>query len=200
VTEQLDQSPAADGIASVADPESGSVGRTVDLPLRRADEFDVYVADRAGDLERLAVMLTGDPDRAERLVRSTLARTYRRWRRIRRRDDPHAYVRRVLVRHFVSWGAPHTGHDAAPTRASEPSVTRTVGLTTAAAERAATWELLSRLTCRQRAVVVLHYYADMPLSRVAAEMGSPEATVAAEAARALEALGTVVPLSPEEPT
>jgi RNA polymerase sigma-70 factor (sigma-E family) len=199
VTEQLDQSPAADDIASIAGPEAPPVGHTVDLPLRRADDFDLFVAEHAPELMRLAVMLTGDPDRAERLVRSTLARSYRRWRRIRRRDDPQAYVRRALVRHYVSWGAPHAGHDAATTPDLGPPFSGEV-LTTSPADRAATWELLSRLSRRQRAVVVLHYYADMPLPMVADEMGSPEATVAAEAARALEALGTVVPLAPQEPT
>jgi RNA polymerase sigma factor (sigma-70 family) len=203
VTEQLDTATAEAEPQADAEPRAdveaaAAVARTVDLPLRRADDFDSVVAQCAPELLRLALLLTGDPDRAERLVRSTLAQSYRRWRRVRRRGDPQAHLRRALVRHYVSWGAPHGAlHSAGPVRADAPAGAAQPGFTTDAGERDATWDLLEQLTRRQRTVLVLQYYAQMPLSDVADEMGYPEATVAAEAERALEMLGTVVPLSPE---
>jgi RNA polymerase sigma factor (sigma-70 family) len=197
VTEQLD-TPTAEAEPQADAEPAAAVARTVDLPLRRAEDFDSVVAQCAPELLRLALLLTGDPDRAERLVRSTLAQSYRRWRRVRRRGDPQAHLRRALVRRYVSWGAPHGApHSAGPVGADARAGAAQAVFTTDAAERDATWDLLEQLTRRQRTVLVLQYYAQMPLSDVADEMGYPEATVAAEAERALEMLGTVVPLSPE---
>lgn len=51
-----------------------------------------------------------------------------------------------------------------------------------------TWELVRGLSRIQRAVVVLHYYEDLPLNEVAAILGRPAATVRSDHRRALDRL------------
>ncbi|GHH70722.1 sigma factor [Promicromonospora soli] len=43
-----------------------------------------------------ALLLSGDPHRAEELVQATFERTYRSWRRARD-GEPRAYARRILL-------------------------------------------------------------------------------------------------------
>ena len=48
-------------------------------------------------LVRLGYGLTGDRQAAEDLAQTALAGTYAAWPRVRRADDPDAYVRRILL-------------------------------------------------------------------------------------------------------
>ena len=154
---------------------------------------------------RLALMLTGDPHRAEDLVQSTLAKTYLHWRRVRRADAPEAYVRKVLVRQYVSWlrlrssgevvGLPAEGAGAEPAGGETDGAS---DLATTLASREAAWALLARLPRRQRAVLVLRYYADMSDEQVAKALGCSVGTVRSNASRGLATLRTVVPDLDEE--
>jgi len=47
-------------------------------------------------------VLTGNPHAAEELVQAALVKTYLRWNKIAH-DQPHAYVRRVMVTTHTSW-------------------------------------------------------------------------------------------------
>ena len=51
-----------------------------------------------------------------------------------------------------------------------------------------TWTQLARLPWAQRAVVVLHYYEDLPLVEVAGLLDRPVATVRSDHRRALDKL------------
>src|SRR5258706_12897991 len=62
----------------------------------RDQEFLDFVRASGRYLLRTAVLLCGDPVRAEELVQATYERTYRSWR-VARDGDPQAYARRVLV-------------------------------------------------------------------------------------------------------
>ncbi len=78
------------------------VGGLRDAPIRgrpvgpRDQEFLDFVRASGRYLLRTAVLLCGDPVRAEELVQATYERTYRSWR-VARDGDPQAYARRVLV-------------------------------------------------------------------------------------------------------
>jgi DNA-directed RNA polymerase specialized sigma24 family protein len=67
------------------------------------DGFAVFVEAREQALQRTAWLLTGDWGQAEDLVQTALIRTWPHWDRIRRRDDPEVYVRRVMVNTWVTW-------------------------------------------------------------------------------------------------
>jgi DNA-directed RNA polymerase specialized sigma24 family protein len=59
--------------------------------------FAQFVVARERALQRTAWLLTGDWALAEDLVQTALVRSWPRWERIRRCDDPEIYVRRAMV-------------------------------------------------------------------------------------------------------
>lgn len=71
-----------------------------------AEGFSQFVEGRERALQRTAWLLTGDWALAEDLVQTALAKSWPRWERIRRRDDPELYVRRVMVNTWASWSPP----------------------------------------------------------------------------------------------
>jgi RNA polymerase sigma-70 factor (sigma-E family) len=151
------------------------------------EEYAALVAARAPALLRLAVMLTGSRLEAEDLLQATLVRTQRHSDRIPGMGAPAAYLRRALVHEHVSGlrrlqrrvrTAPLEGHDVEEVADPVAAVDR----------RDTTWRLLATLPPRQRAVLVLRFYEDLPDGDVAAALGCSESTVRAHAARALAAL------------
>jgi RNA polymerase sigma-70 factor (sigma-E family) len=136
---------------------------------------------------RLALLLTGDRWQAEELLQDSLVRIYERWRRLSRTDDVHAYLRRVLVNNHTSrWRRrrreslvaevpDHAGPDGDASLDAD-------------ALRAA----LRSLPPRQRAVVVLRHYEDLPFREVAEVLGCSVGTVKSQHFRALEKLRCLV--------
>lgn len=66
-------------------------------------DFEEYVAQRHRGLCRFACVLCGDPALAEELVSDTLGNAFARWERVSAADNPHAYVRRMLVNEYLGW-------------------------------------------------------------------------------------------------
>ncbi len=64
--------------------------------LASEDEFAEFVAGALPRLLRFGHLLTGSPAAAEDLVQTALARSLRAWR-MRRIEDPQAFVRKVMV-------------------------------------------------------------------------------------------------------
>lgn len=76
------------------------------------------------------------------------------------------------------------------------SDTESIAVADGAEERArhdAAWALLARLPARQRAVLVLRYYEDLPDSEIASVLGCRASTVRSQAARALATLRAALP-------
>src|SRR3954453_13869405 len=67
--------------------------------------FEEYVTARAGSLVHMALLLTGDHQRAEDLVQTALGRTWPHWSRIVESGEGSydAYVRKVLMTTYLSW-------------------------------------------------------------------------------------------------
>ena len=61
------------------------------------EDFGAFAVSRWPGLVRLAFGLTRDRRAAEDIAAATLARAYVAWRRVRRADDPDAYLRRILA-------------------------------------------------------------------------------------------------------
>lgn len=159
------------------------------------DEFREFVAMRSTALLRLAVLLTGgDRHAAEDLLQIALMKAYGHWSRI---EQPEAYVRQVLYRQQVNrWRL--RGHRAETTVPVLPEPTGETGAAPDTELRIALWAALGRLTRRQRAVVVLRYFEDLPEAEVAALLGCPVGTVRSTAYRSLAKLRALVPeLGPE---
>jgi RNA polymerase sigma-70 factor (sigma-E family) len=140
-------------------------------------------------LFRSAYLLTGNRHEAEDLVQVTLERVALRWQRLG--PAPEAYARRVLyhlqvdrwrLRSFGRETPVGTLPDAAGGEHAEGTDLK---LTLAAA--------LSRLTRRQRAVLVLRYVEDLPEAQTASILDLSVGTVRSTASRALARLRVLCP-------
>jgi RNA polymerase sigma-70 factor (sigma-E family) len=151
-----------------------------------AEGFAQFVAARERALQRTARLLTGDWALAEDLVQTALVRSWPRWERIRRRDDPEIYVRRVLVNTWASW----TRRRWRGERPSESLPDRPVpgDVATEVAVRMAVDSALGSLTDRERAVLVLRVFDDLSEAQVAQVLGCAVGTVKSTMARAVARL------------
>lgn len=153
--------------------------------------FDAFVTARYGALVVLARYISRDPDRAEDVVQEVLGRVYARWSRIRGLDAPDAYVRRMVVRECLSWRRRRSSSEVP----ADPGALPVVGVddgTTRQAERDAMLRYLSRLSTRQRAVLVLRHYEDLPDAQIAEVLGIREVTVRSHAMAGLDRLRVLV--------
>jgi RNA polymerase sigma-70 factor (sigma-E family) len=151
-----------------------------------AEGFAQFVEARQRALQRTAWLLTGDWALAEDLVQTALARSWPRWERIRRRDEPEVYVRRAMVNIWVGWRrrrwrAEHPS-GAVPDRPAAGDL----------AAEAAAWMAvrgaLGSLSDRQRAVLVLRVFDDLSEAQVAQVLGYAIGTVKSTMARAVAIL------------
>lgn len=124
----------------------------------------------------LATLLSGSRAVAEEVVQDVFAAAIPRWDLI---DNHDWYLKRAVVNRVRSLGRRATRAKALPrTREAvtgEPLVDET-------------WRLLRRLPVRQRTVLVLRIYLDLPDEEIAQLMNCPEATVRSLAFRALTTL------------
>lgn len=153
-------------------------------------DFEDFVAVRGDSLMRFALMLTGDPHRAEDLVQTALARVYPRWGRISAMERPEAYVKTVLVHAHLRWWRRRASSEIPMAELREVPTTDP---SAALAARDAAWRLLGSLPRRQRAVLVLRYYEDLPDTDIAAILACQPATVRSLASRALASLRAALP-------
>ena len=137
-------------------------------------------------LLRLALMLSGSRHNAEDLVQSVLARAHRQWERIGGLEHPEAYLRTMVVNEYLGWRRLLKNREVPLAEPIERPAYDDFGARQA--QRDATWRLLTRLPRKQRAVLVLRYYEDLPDQEIAAILGVAPATVRSNAARALATL------------
>jgi len=161
----------------------------------RDAEFEAYMTARQPSLLRTAYLLTGDRHTAEDLVQTALAKLYLSWDKVHRRELVDGYVRRILVNENNSlwrraWKRREVTTDQVPD---------TVGVRdrTDGGERAALWEFVQTLPKKQRAVIVLRYYEDLPEAEVAEILGVSVGTVKSQASRALASMRARVGDRPE---
>jgi RNA polymerase sigma-70 factor (sigma-E family) len=158
--------------------------------MRAADElaFEQFVADRSGDLMRLAVLLAADRGHAEDLVQTALVKAYRRWNRIEG-EDPYPYVRRVLVTSAASWRRRRTTQEIIDLPAHDPAGPDP---TDALVERHRMDDALAGLPPRMRAVLVLRYGEDLSEAATAEALGVSILTVKSQTVRGLARLRVVL--------
>ncbi len=149
------------------------------------NEFSEFAAARSTALLRLAVGLTQDRHLAEDLLQTTLAKAYVHWGRVRRADDPDAYVKRMLVTTYLSSVRRRRVREVLSFTVRDGSAEHpSYGVE----DRSSLLPALRRLGPRQRAVVVLRYYEDRSDADIAALLGCSQATVRSQAMRALATL------------
>src|SRR6266568_3829064 len=148
------------------------------------EDFSAFVMSRWPGLVRLAFGLTGDRWAAEDIAQATLARAFVAWRRVRRADDPDAYLRRILV----NTSNRRFRRRRVAEQPGDPPETAVEGPADLVGERAALLAALRQLPPRQRAVVVLRYWEDLTDTQIAAALGCSPGTVRSQLSRALAKL------------
>ncbi|HZR50301.1 MAG TPA: SigE family RNA polymerase sigma factor [Streptosporangiaceae bacterium] len=148
------------------------------------DGFRAFVEARSSALLRSGWLLTGDWPSAEDLVQTALAAAWPRWGSLN--QAPELYVRKIMVNTFLRWRQRKWNGEIATEKLPE---TRVYGDVFAQVDsRATLTAALDRLPAKQRAVVVLRYFADMTEAQTAQAMGLSIGTVKAHAAKALSRL------------
>ena len=148
--------------------------------------FRDFVQARSNALLRSGWLLTGDWPSAEDLVQTALAAAWPRWDALVRQDAPEVYVRKIMVNTWLRWRKRRWNGEVATARLPE---LRAYGDVFAQVDaRQALIAALDRLPARQRAVVVLRYFADQTEARTAAAMGCSVGAVKCHASKALARL------------
>ncbi len=129
-------------------------------------------------LVRVAYLLTSDAQEASDLVQDAFEAALPRWGQI---DDHDAYLRRAVTNRAYNATRNRTRrtdkqHRAGRERLSEISDHEFLG------------DLIEQLPARQRAVVVLRFYLDLPQAEIAAALGMRAGSVGPTLQRALRSL------------
>lgn len=142
-----------------------------------------FAAQHSRGLTAFAYLVCGDRGRAEDLVQDTFLAMYRRFGELLDIDAPVAYARRAIVNAHVSVARRKI------TGATVLGVVPDRGVDAVDfAEQDAMWRAIATLPDRQRHVLVLRYYADLPDPEIARTLDCREGTVRSLAARAFAAL------------
>jgi RNA polymerase sigma-70 factor (sigma-E family) len=167
------------------------------VPVRDEDGFTEFAVGSARQLRHIARLLTGDPHRAEDLVQTALSRAYLHWDRIRA-EDPLWYVRRILVNAHTEWWRRRWRYELPTARI--PDRAAATDIAGDHAERDELVRALAGLTARERAVVVLRFYADLSERETAGTLGIAPGTVKSTCARALAKLRVSPALADTKPS
>ena len=163
------------------------------MRAREEERYVQFVAERHDGLYRTAFLLTGNHHTAQDAVQSTLVKVYTSWKRVRHADRPVAYVHRMLANEVASMHRGRASGEIPTERPQDlPGARRQAGPEERLVEAQTVWHALQGLSERQRAVVVLRYYADLSEIEIADTLGVAPGTVKAHAHAALAALGAIL--------
>jgi RNA polymerase sigma-70 factor (ECF subfamily) len=131
-----------------------------------ASAFADFYTGVYGDLAGYGWSLTGDPHVGDELAQEAMTRVYARWGLMR---DPRPYAYRTVT---------NLARDRWRSTARERrGLSALVDERTVAGPDATTLDAVRRLSPPLRDVVLLHYYADLPIDEVARVLRRPVGTV-----------------------
>ncbi|WP_380164806.1 SigE family RNA polymerase sigma factor [Jannaschia sp. R86511] len=177
------------GVSPTVDAVVARTGRPAGSTEAGQDEVAAFVAASWGRLYGAAYLMCGDAADAEDVVQTVMATVVERWGRIRRRDEPIVYARRVLA---------HEAYRRSRRRRLE--LDRLVLLRRAdrgisasdpvgeLVQRDELFRALQRLAPRRRAAVVLRFYGDMSEADTASALGCSVGTVKSQTSKGLARL------------
>lgn len=172
--------------------DSATAPPGLSAPGRAAADADFadFVAGSYAALSRTAALLSGSRLTGEDLLHEALVRTYTAWGRIDR-GGAAAYTRRVMVNLTTDWWRRRRYEPASV--ATLPERGRLDPGAAAVEDREEILERLAALTAKERAILVLRYYTDLPEAQVAEQLGCSVGTVKSTASRALTKLRAAHP-------
>lgn len=151
-----------------------------------------------GRLYAIATLILRDGDRAQDAVQEALVAAWRDVRAIRDPDAWDAWLHRLTVRACTRLARKERRRDTVELHVTLDSDPMAPGdLALSLAERDRLERELGRLPLEQRAVMVLHFYLDLPLTEAAEILDIPTGTAKSRLHRGLEALRSSTGLASE---
>lgn len=142
-----------------------------------------FAAAQSVALTRFAYVLCGDHQRAEDLVQETFLAIHRRFGDLLPVTAPIAYARKTLVNAHLAASRRRSAGELplaelpdVPAPSADPDLPQLL------------WQALAALPARQRAVLVMRYYLDLPDQAIADALDCRPGTVRSLASRALAGL------------
>ena len=182
----------ASRLIDVARPRAAPSGTAPGMTEPAADRaVTVLYQSHYVALVREATLLVGDFATAEDVVQDSFIALHRAWWRVRDTSSALFYLRRSVInksRSVLRRRAVADRHPLLP----EPALPSAEDSALAVAQLSAVRAALRALPVRQREVLVLRYYADLPETQIAAVMGISRGSVKAHAARARDTLRTAL--------
>lgn len=159
---------------------------TMDQPSSEAEFSDFYAATWSRTLA-CTYALTGDLGAAEEIAQEAYTRAWPRWDKLRKYDQPGAWVRLTASRLAVSrWRRLGTARrHLAAAREPEPAPAPSEDTVVLVAA-------LRTVSEPQRRAIVLHHLAGLPVAEVARLEGCPTGTIKARLVRGREALAAAL--------
>ena len=142
--------------------------------------------EHALSLIRLAHIVLGNRAAAEDVVQEAFCGLFRRWEHVSSKDRAVGYVRASVLNGCRS--VQRRGVTSELTDAYQPITVSAEATVLSAEERRGVVRALRRLPERQRDVLVLRYYLDLPDEQIAADLGIRPSTVRSTRRRALAGL------------
>lgn len=154
--------------------------------------FDAFYAAAAPRLTQHLYLATGDLTRAQDCAQEAFLRAWHRWDTLSDTvADPYSWVRAVAWRLAVSDWRRAMAQLRALVRHGPPGDAPALS-----PDETAVRQALADLPLEQRAALVLHYFADLPVREIAQVLDVPEGTIKARLSRGRAALSRT--LSEEE--
>jgi RNA polymerase sigma-70 factor (ECF subfamily) len=157
------------------------------------DAFSVLVRASFPRLHGVARLILRDPDRAQDAVQEALELAWRHVRALRDADSWDAWLHRLTVRACYRSAKKVRRRDLVELHVMpEDRPGNEADLSFTVAERDQFARELERLTLDQRAVIVLHFYLDLPLTEAAEILDIPIGTAKSRLNRGLESMRAAI--------
>ena len=152
------------------------------------DAFSVLVRASVPRLLGAAMLILRDQDRAQDAVQEALVQAWRNVRALRDLEAWDAWLYRLTVNACYRSAKTHKRRSVVEMHVTLDREPVSDNFATTIADRDQMGRALGRLPVDQRAVMVLHFYLDLPLTEAADVLGIPVGTAKSRLHRGLQAL------------
>ncbi|MDI6105426.1 SigE family RNA polymerase sigma factor [Actinoplanes sp. NEAU-A12] len=142
-------------------------------------DFTHFAHATTARLRRSAFQLCHDWHLAQDLTQTTLAKLFLSWERAVDSDNLTAYAQKVLLRVYLDHRRRRSSGETVPGDLREPAYSVSPEL------RITLLDAIAQLPGRDRAIVMLRYFADHSVEQVADELGVPATVVKSQTRRSL---------------
>ena len=146
------------------------------------EQFAEFAGAHAERLRTTAFMLCRDWHLAQDLTQTALTKLFLSWRRAVQSDNLTAYAQKILFRVFLDHRRRRCSTETTPGVLHEPAYRESPEL------RLTMLDALGRLPERDRAIVILRYFEDYSVERVADVLELPVSVVKSQTRRSLAKL------------